>query len=142
MIHSYRRTDRVEELLKQEIARVVREEVKDPRVGFVTVMDVAVSPDLRHARVYVSVLGTEEEKRETVAALVRARGFIRARIGDELTLKYLPELRFELDRTLERAARIEALLDEAGVDPESPAEEAPDGGASAGDAPASADDAG
>lgn len=126
MSHPYRRTDRVDELLKQEIARIVREEVKDPRVGFATVMDVGASADLRHARVFVSVLGSEEEKRETLAALRRASGFIRARIGDELTLKYLPELHFELDRTLERAARIEALLEQAG----GAREETPPGNAS------------
>ena len=114
MMHRYRRTDRVEELLKQEVARLVREEVKDPRVGFATVMDVSVSPDLRHARVFVSVLGDDAEREATIAALQRARGFIRARIGQEVTLKYLPEIRFELDRTLERAARIEELLGEAG----------------------------
>ena len=117
MSHRYRRTDRVEELLKQEIARIVAEEVKDPRIGFATVMDVAVSPDLRHARVFVSVLGTEEEKEATVSALRRASGFIRARVGDEVTLKYLPELRFEIDRSLERVARIEELLDEARPEP-------------------------
>jgi ribosome-binding factor A len=123
MSHRYRRTDRVEELLKQEIARIVGEEVKDPRIGFATVMDVAVSPDLRHARVFVSVLGTEEEKAATLSALRRASGFIRTRVGDEVTLKYLPELRFEIDRSLERVARIEELLDEAR--PESPDDEKP-----------------
>ena len=130
-MHRYRRTDRVEELLKQEIARLVREEVKDPRVGFATVMDVSVSPDLRHARVFVSVLGDDPEREATIAALQRARGFIRARIGQEITLKYLPEIRFELDRTLERAARIEELLGEA-----APLDEpAPDEADSAGEEP-------
>jgi ribosome-binding factor A len=117
MSHRYRRTERVEELLKQEIARIVREEVKDPRVGFATVMRVTVSPDLRHARVFVSVLGSEEEKVATLDALRRASGFIRARVGDEVTLKYLPELNFEIDRSLERVARIEALIEEARPDP-------------------------
>lgn len=113
MPHRYRRTDRVDELLKQEIARIVREEVKDPRVGFATVMDVASSRDLRHARVYISVMGEEEEKAATLAALRSASGFVRSRVGQSITLKYLPELHFELDRTLERAARIEAILDES-----------------------------
>ena len=79
-------------------------------------MDVRTSPDLRHARVYVSVLGGEDEKRETVSALEGARGYLRARLGRDVTLKYLPELHFELDRTLEHAARIDALLDE--LDPD------------------------
>ena len=82
--------------------------MKDPRVGFTTVMDVRTSPDLRHARVYVSVLGDEEDKQETVGVLQRARGYLRARLGRDITLKYLPELHFELDRTLEQAARISA----------------------------------
>lgn len=112
-----RRTERVDELLKQEIARVIRE-LKDPRVGFATVMDVRTSPDLRHARVYVSVLGEESEKQETIATLGRARGFVRARVGEEISLKYLPELHFELDRTLERAARIEELLEELPPEPQ------------------------
>lgn len=117
-----RRTHRVGELLRQEIARIVREEVKDPRVGFATVMGVDASPDLRHARVFVSVMGSEEEKRESLGALRRASGFIRGRIGERLTLKYLPELRFELDRTLERAARIEALLEGTAHPDEGPTE--------------------
>jgi len=117
MVHPYRRTDRVEELLKEEIARVVRLEVKDPRVGFATIMHVDVSRDLRHARVYVSVMGDEEEKQASVEALRRASGFIRGRVGREVTLKRLPELHFEIDRTLEQAARIEELLDRTDGDP-------------------------
>jgi ribosome-binding factor A len=101
----------VDELLKQEIAGFIRD-MKDPRVGFTTVMDVRTSPDLRHARVYVSVLGDEEVKQATVSALQGARGYLRARLGRDVTLKYLPELHFELDRTLEQAARIDALLEE------------------------------
>jgi ribosome-binding factor A len=109
--HRTRRTVRVDELLKQEIARILPD-LKDPRVGFATVMNVRTSPDLRHARVYVSVLGEEEQKRTTLAALGKARGWIRSRVGEAVTLKYLPELHFELDRTLERAARIEEILDD------------------------------
>ena len=122
--HRTRRTIRVDELLKQELAGLIRD-MKDPRVGFTTVMDVRTSPDLRHARVYVSVLGDEEDKQETVAVLQRARGYLRARLGRDITLKYLPELHFELDRTLEQAARIDALLDE--LDPDGGME--PAGGA-------------
>ena len=125
MPHGFRRADRVDELLKQEIARVVRVEVKDPRVGFATVMDVSSSRDLRHARVYVSVMGTEEEKQATMDALRGASGFIRARIGEALTLKRLPDLRFELDRTLEHASRIEAILDDAPSPDDEPPEETP-----------------
>ncbi|MGH7567256.1 MAG: 30S ribosome-binding factor RbfA [Gemmatimonadota bacterium] len=112
-----RRTVRVDELLKQEIARLLLD-LKDPRVGFTTVMDVRTSPDLRHARVYVSVLGDEDEKQATLAVLQGARGYVRARLGEELTLKYLPEIQFELDRTLEQAARIEELLEDLGPEGE------------------------
>ncbi|CAN5807464.1 hypothetical protein BH20GEM1_BH20GEM1_16620 [soil metagenome] len=87
-------------------------DMKDPRIGFATVMDVRTSPDLRHARVFVSVLGGEDEKQVALDALGGARGFIRGRVGQEVTLKYLPEFHFELDRTLEQAARIEELLED------------------------------
>lgn len=137
MPHRYRRTDRVDELLKEEIAGILRE-LKDPRVGFVTVMDVEVSPDLRHARVFVSVLGDEEEKIETIRALDRASGFVRARVGEAITLKYLPNLHFILDRTLEKAARIEKLIDEMRADIE-PAGD-PGAGEPDEDRPAEADD--
>jgi ribosome-binding factor A len=110
VVHRYRRTVRVEELLKEEISRVVREEVKDLRVGFVTSMHVDVSPDLRHAKVHVSVMGDEQTKQAAVEALRRASGFIRTRVGGQVTLKRLPEMHFELDRSLERAARIDELL--------------------------------
>lgn len=110
MARRSRRMQRLDELLRQEVARLIAEEVKDPRVGFVTVMDARVSPDLRHARVYVSVLGDELEKRHAVEALQRAGGFLRGRLGRVLVMKYLPELRFELDRSLEKASRIEEIL--------------------------------
>ncbi|HET6618041.1 MAG TPA: 30S ribosome-binding factor RbfA [Gemmatimonadota bacterium] len=113
MSHRTRRTQRVDELLKQEIARVIRD-LKDPRIGFATVMDVRTSPDLRHARVYVSILGSEDEKQVALAALKGARGYVRVRVGEEITLKYLPELHFELDRTLEQAARIDEIIADEG----------------------------
>jgi len=106
-----RRMERLDELLRQEIARLIAEEVRDPRVGFTTVMQARVSPDLRHARVYVSVLGDDEEKEAAVDALQRASGFLRGRLGAIVEMKYLPELEFELDRSLERAARIEEILE-------------------------------
>jgi tRNA pseudouridine55 synthase len=110
MTHGYPRKRRVDELLKQEIAAVLSTELKDPRMGFATVMAVKSAPDLRTARVYVSVLGNEEEKQAALAVLCGAAGFVRARVGSAVTLKYVPELRFEIDRTLEVAARIETIL--------------------------------
>jgi len=111
MVPRSRRMERLDELLRQEIARLIAEEVRDPRVGFTTVMQARVSPDLRHARVYVSVLGDDEEKEAAVEALQRASGFLRSRLGAIVEMKYLPELEFELDRSLERAARIEEILE-------------------------------
>ena len=119
-----RRLRRVDELLRQEIARLIAEEVRDPRVGFTTVMDARVSPDLRHARVYVSVLGDDREKEAAVAALQRASGFLRGRLGAIVEMKYLPELEFELDRSLEQASRIEEILDRVRP-PEQPDDESP-----------------
>lgn len=124
MARRSRRMERLDELLRQEIARLIVEEVKDPRVGFVTVMDARVSPDLRHARVYVSVLGDEKVSLEAVEALQRASGFLQGRLGRLLEMKFLPELRFELDRTLDQASRIDEILNR--VRPEDdPPEETP-----------------
>ena len=119
-----RRLRRLDELLRQEIARLIAEEVRDPRVGFTTVMDARVSPDLRHARVYVSVLGDDREKEAAVDALQRASGFLRGRLGAIVEMKYLPELEFELDRSLEQASRIEEILDRVRL-PEQPDDESP-----------------
>lgn len=135
MAPSYRRMDRVDELLKAEISRVIREDVADPRVGFVTVMDVETSPDLRNARVFVSVLGGEEREEEAIEALRRASGYMRSLVGEVVRLKYLPELRFEVDRTVKRAARIESLIEEVREEREEGEEETePDDGG--GDDPA------
>ena len=107
----YPRTDRVAALILREVTRVVREEVHDPRIGFVTFTGADVSPDLATSRLYVSVMGAEEEKQASLAGLESAARFIRNRLWSLLDLKTVPELSFHLDRTLERAARIDALLE-------------------------------
>jgi len=101
---------RVNNLLQQEIASILRREITDPHVGFVTITGVEVSVDLRHARVFVSVLGDETAKKESMSALVRARNFIRGLLGDLLDLRYIPALRFQLDETAEKAQQMEILL--------------------------------
>jgi ribosome-binding factor A len=101
---------RVNEAIRQVLSDALAGELKDPRVGFVTVTDVDTSPDLRHARVYVSVLGAPAEREATMDGLRSAHGFLQGRIGDELHLKHTPELRFLYDDTAERAARLETLL--------------------------------
>lgn len=109
---SYRRTDRLNQLLREELARLVRRGLKDPRVRTVTVTDVHTTPDLMHATVYVRTLDDEISAQEAVQGLERAAGFIRRELGRELRLRRIPEFRFEVDRSLERVSRIETLLDE------------------------------
>ena len=107
------RMRRVNEAIRQVLSDALAGELKDPRVGFVTVTDVDTSADLRHARVYVSVLGAPEEREATMDGLRSAHGFLQGRNGDELHLKNTPELRFLYDDTAERAARLETLLHDA-----------------------------
>lgn len=108
------RRQRIGDQIKVELADLVHNDVRDPRVGFVTFTEVRMSPDLKYARVYVSILGEPDEREETLAALVRAGGFLRGHIGKRLKLRFVPELRFVLDETLEQSERIEELLEESG----------------------------
>jgi len=105
---------RVDEAIRQVIGDAVAGEVKDPRVGFVTVTDVRTSADLRHARVYVSVLGDAEQRRASLEGLRSAHGFLQARVAAELHLKRTPMLEFSYDDTTDRALRVDALIDEIG----------------------------
>lgn len=114
------RTDRIDELLRQEIGSIVSREVADPRIGFATITKVETTPDLRHARVWVSVIGQPRERTATIAALGRAMPFVRHELGRTLRLKRIPDLHVELDDTAERGTRVLRLLDEleAGTSPE------------------------
>ena len=113
------RMRRVDEAIRQVLADALAGELKDPRVGFVTVTDVRTSADLRHARVYVSVLGEggrpsdEREREDTLAGLRSAHGFLQGRVAEELSLKRTPTLEFSYDETTDRALRVEQLIDEA-----------------------------
>ena len=111
---SGQRMRRVDEAMRQVLGDALAQELKDPRVGFVTVTDVKTSPDLRHARVYVSVLGDPPAREATLEGLRSAHGFLQGRVASELRLKRTPELQFELDHTAENAARLERLIEEAG----------------------------
>ena len=115
------RTARLDELLREEISKVVRREVDDPRIGFITVTDVEVSPDLRHASVWVSVIGTPEERKQALRALSHAMPFVRSRLG-RLRLKRIPALHVKEDQTAERGTRVLRILDaiEQGADAEVP----------------------
>jgi ribosome-binding factor A len=127
----YRRTDRLNEQLKQEIAILVRGEVRDPRVGLATITAVETSPELDHAKVYITALGDDEEKEAVLTGLRSAAPFIRGQLGRRLHMRRIPELHFQIDRVLEEATRIELLLREAlpdGVsdEAETSAEDAPE----------------
>jgi ribosome-binding factor A len=107
---SSRRPEQMAETLRQVITETLAREVRDPRVGFVTVTSVLVSNDLSHARVLVSVPGEEAEKTRALEGLQSAAGFLRSRAARTLTTRTVPELHFELDRGLEHAVRINELL--------------------------------
>lgn len=109
------RTDRVDQLLREEISRLVTEEVADPRIGFATITRVETTPDLRHAKVWVSVIGQPAERTATIAALGRAMPFVRHELGKTLRIKRVPDLHVTLDDTAERGTRVLQLLDELGA---------------------------
>ena len=130
----FRRTDRINEQLKQEISIIVRDEVRDPRVGLSTITAVQTSPELDHAKVYVTSLGDEQEREEILTGLRSAAAFIRKQLGGRLHMRRIPELHFEEDRVLSEAMRIEQLLREALPDGVGTSEEDGDGAAPAGEA--------
>ncbi|HEX7118915.1 MAG TPA: 30S ribosome-binding factor RbfA [Longimicrobiales bacterium] len=111
-----RRTERLNEQFRREITDIVRNEVKDPRVGTPTVTAVETAPDLTFARAYITVPGGEEAQQQTLQGLRAAAPFIRGELGRRLRIRRAPELRFEIDRGLEHAQRIERLLREATAD--------------------------
>jgi ribosome-binding factor A len=111
---SAERMRRVDEAMREVLSDVLTHELKDPRVGFVTVTDVKTSPDLRHARVYVSVLGDAEVVEASLEGLRSAHGFLQGRVGGELRLKNTPTLQFVHDDTAERAQRLERILKNRG----------------------------
>ena len=109
------RMRRVNEAVKEVVSEGLGE-LKDPRIGFVTVTGVETSADLRHARVFVSVLGSEARRRKTLAGLEAAHGVLQARLARELRLKRTPQLAFEYDPTVERGVRMTQLIDELAPD--------------------------
>jgi ribosome-binding factor A len=106
---------RVDEAVREVLGDAVNRDLKDPRVGFVTVTEVRTSPDLRQARVFVSVFGKPEEQVATLEGLASAHGLLQARLARELRLKRTPTLEFQLDDTAVRAARLEALIEDVTV---------------------------
>lgn len=124
---NYRRVDRVNQLLREELSRLIRREMKDPRVSGVTVTGVETSPDLRHAKVFVRTLRDEPTAEEAVEGLQSAEGFLRKKLGKELRIRRVPEFAFEVDRSLERVQRIESLLDQVHEEEGRPEADAGDG---------------
>ena len=109
-----RRTERVNDLLREQLDYLLRREAKDPRLGTMwSITDVEVTRDLRHAKVFVSVLGTEEEAESTLAGMTAARNFLRRELSQRLnTMHHVPEIAFKRDTSIERGARLAAMLDE------------------------------
>lgn len=106
------RMRRVDEAVRAVLSDAIAKDLKDPRIGFVTVTEVKTSPDLRHARVYVSVLGDERKRSDTLAGLRSAHGVIQGRLAAELRLKHTPALTFQYDDSIDRGMRITQLLEE------------------------------
>lgn len=111
---SQRRQERMAVELKRSLSRILQEEIKDPRVDFsiVSVNRVEVTNDLSHARVYISIMADEQKQQDTMAALQKARGFIRSEVAGEIQIRHAPEIDFRLDRSIEHGIRISSLLDE------------------------------
>ncbi|MDD5594335.1 MAG: 30S ribosome-binding factor RbfA [Candidatus Margulisbacteria bacterium] len=104
------RQERIEELIRQEVCEILRAKVSDPRVGFVSVTGVDISPDLENAYIYVSILGDEKQKQEAIKGLYSATKFIRGELGKRLELRLTPNIRFFRDDSLERGSRVLSLI--------------------------------
>lgn len=105
----YRRL-RIQDQLREEVSQILFKDIKDPGIGFVTIMEVKLTEDLKIAKVFCSVYGDEVEKAKSMAALNRSKGYIKYLLGQRIRLKYIPEINFVLDDTFEKVARIEAIL--------------------------------
>jgi len=107
---SERRRQQVGDLLRDQISEIIQREMRDPRLGFVSITRVDVSPDVRFAKVYVSVYGDSDQQSDALVALTRATGFIRRQLGERVELRFIPEISFRLDRSMEHAEKVARLL--------------------------------
>jgi ribosome-binding factor A len=114
------RANRVGEQMKKELSDIIGRKIKDPRIGFVTVTDVQVTGDLQQAKVYISVLGDEEQKENTLKGLAKAKGFIRTEIGHRIRLRKTPEILFEWDESMAYGNRINSLIHQLHREDEKP----------------------
>lgn len=111
---AYERISRISEEFKREVSDIIQNDIKDPRIAqFTSVMAVDVTKDLRYAKVYISVLGDDKQKNDTITGLKSAAGFIRKEIGRRIQLRYTPEVIFELDKSIEHGLHISKLIEEA-----------------------------
>ncbi len=117
---TYKRSDRVRQLLQQELSQILQLDVKDPRVKFVTVTHVKLTPDLHEAKVFISSLDLSVERDELLSGLKRATGYIRGELGRRLKLKYIPTLHFVFDDSLDKQERILDLIDQLHTEDEIP----------------------
>ena len=106
------RVEKVQELMKQEVSKIILQELKDPRIGFVTVTQVEATGDLRSAKIYVSLMGSEQQVRDCWEGLTSSLGFIRREIGKRIRLHFTPELSFQLDKSLDYSTHIQKLLND------------------------------
>lgn len=110
---SSRRCERLEESIKQEVSKIILYELKDPRIAFVTITKVDITADLKNAKVHISILGDDTTRKKTLQAIEHATGFIQAKVGAQLQIKYTPVLTFCLDESVQKSLRISKLIDEA-----------------------------
>jgi len=109
-MRNYRREDQLSGAITRELSDLIRTRMKDPRIGFASITGVELSHDLRYAKVYVSVMGSPEEQRETMRGLDSANGFLRRELAQRLTIRHVPEISFRLDESIARGARVLDLL--------------------------------
>jgi ribosome-binding factor A len=109
---SGRRQERVGDLLRDEVSEIIQREMSDPRLGFVSITRVELSPDLRYARLFVSVFADEDERKQALVALNKASGFIRRTLAPRLRMRTIPELSFRLDQSMEHAENVARILRE------------------------------
>lgn len=112
-----RRIQRLNTLFRNEVSELLQRQVKDPRLGsFIAVTEVSISPDMRHAKIFVSHIGSEEQKQDTMSALTSASGFFRWELSQRLKIRYVPEISFHWDDSIERGARLLQLIDQVATE--------------------------
>jgi ribosome-binding factor A len=122
----FKRTDRLAELMQRELAQMIQREVKDPRLDMVTISGVEVTRDLSHAKVYVTVLASDDAVKQNIAILNKAKGFLRSQLGKRIKIRTIPELEFVYDSSIKEGTRLSSLIDAAIAQDEQLSDEPPD----------------